>query len=150
MDAVTYPDSKVMDYIQSHLIPLRVSSDAVPIADEFNVKWTPCLVTLGPDGSEHHRTVGWLPPEEFIPSMMLGAAKIYFDNGEFEKALHELEGVSEDFPDSGSAPEAIYLKGVCLYKSKHDAKPLKEAYEKLRKAYPDSEWTKRAMPYRLL
>jgi hypothetical protein len=32
----------------------------------------------------------------------------------------------------------------------HDPKPLKEAYERLQKEHPESEWTKRALPYRLI
>ena len=31
-----------------------------------------------------------------------------------------------------------------------DPKKLKEAYEKLQEEYPNSEWTKRAYPYRLI
>jgi hypothetical protein len=39
---------------------------------------------------------------------------------------------------------------VCLYKSTNNPKPLKEAYEQLKDQYPESEWTKRAYPYRLI
>jgi outer membrane protein assembly factor BamD (BamD/ComL family) len=55
-----------------------------------------------------------------------------------------------EYPKSDSAPEAVYLRGVCGYKSTHAPKPLKEAYERLQAQYPSSEWTKRAYPYRLL
>jgi outer membrane protein assembly factor BamD (BamD/ComL family) len=94
--------------------------------------------------------VGFLSPEELIPSLLLGKAKIDFDHEDFAKALVSLEALLKDYPKSGAAPEAIFLRGVCGYKSTHTPKPLKEAYEKLAKDYPDSEWTKRAYPYRLL
>jgi hypothetical protein len=150
MGAVTFPDSKVTAYITENTIPLRLPHDHKPLASQFQVNWTPTLVTLDIEGKEHHRTVGFLPPEEIIPSLLLGKAKVHFDHEEFQVALKNLEALLKDYPRSGAAPEAIFLRGVCGYKSTHDPKPLKEAYERLQKEYPESEWTKRALPYRLI
>ncbi len=150
MDAVTYPDHRVIEFIQSHMIPLRVPFDDKPLSADFNVKWTPTLVTLDPEGKEHHRTVGFLAPEELIPSLLLGIAKSHFDRERFDEALSTLDRLRTDYPNSDSAPEAIYLRGVSKYKSTHDPKPLKGAYEQLQARHPSSEWTKRAYPYRLL
>ena len=82
--------------------------------------------------------------------MLLGIAKVSFDTNRFDDALMNLDRLLKGYPESDSAPEAIYLRGVSLYKNTDDPKPLKEAYEKLRDKYPASEWTKRAYPYRLL
>ena len=150
MDAVTYPDERVTEFLQKNMIPLRVAFDAQPLSTDFNIKWTPTLITLDSDGKEHHRTVGFLPPEELIPSLMLGIAKSYFDREKFIEALSTLDKLLKDHPKSDSAPEAIYLQGVCRYKNTREAKPLKEAYEQLQAHYSSSEWTKRAYPYRLL
>jgi hypothetical protein len=150
MGAVTFPDAKVIAFIKQNLIPIRLPHDHKPLAEQFQVKWTPALVTLDTEGKEHHRTVGFLPPEELIPSLLLGKAKIDFNHEDFAKALVSLEALLKDYPKSGAAPEAIFLRGVCGYKSTHTPKPLKEAYEKLAAEYRDSEWTKRAYPYRLL
>jgi tetratricopeptide (TPR) repeat protein len=150
MDAVTYPNDRVIEFIQKNMIPLRVAFDAQPLATDFNIKWTPTLITLDADGREHQRTIGFLPPEELIPSLMLGIAKSHFDRERFSEALSALDKLLKDYPKSDPAPEAIYLQGVCRYKTTHEAKPLKEAYEQLQAKYPSSEWTKRAYPYRLL
>ena len=150
MDAVTYPNDKLIEFIQKHMIPLRVAFDAKPLAADFNVKWTPTLITLDANGKEHQRTVGFLLPEELIPSLLLGIAKSYFNQERFNEALSNLDKLLADYPKSDAAPEAIYLRGVCRYKSTHDPKPLKGAYEQLQANYPSSEWTKRAYPYRLL
>jgi len=150
MGAVTFPDAKVIAFIKQNLIPIRLPHDHKPLAEQFQVKWTPALVTLDTEGKEHHRTVGFLSPEELIPSLLLGKAKIDFDHEDFAKALVSLEALLKDYPKSGAAPEAIFLRGVCGYKSTHTPKPLKEAYEKLAAEYRDSEWTRRAYPYRLL
>ena len=150
MDTVTYPESKVVRFIEENFIPLRVPSDSKPHSDTFNVKWTPTLITLSPEAQEHHRTVGFLGPEELIPSLLLGLGKYYFENDRFDEALIRLEQLVDGYGTSDSAPEAVFLAGVCRYKRSHDPKPLKAAYEKLSASFPNSEWTKRAYPYRLL
>jgi tetratricopeptide (TPR) repeat protein len=150
MDAVTYPNDRVIRFITENMIPLRVAFDAQPLSADFNIKWTPAIITLDPDGKEHHRTVGFLAPEELIPSLLLGIGKSYFETDRFDDALESLERLLGEYPESGSAPEAIYLRGVCRYKSTQNPAPLKAAYEQLAAEYPSNEWTKRAYPYRLL
>jgi hypothetical protein len=149
MDTVTYPDSNVARFIEENLVPLRVRFDD-PLAEEFGLSWTPTLVTLDPQGKEHQRTVGFLPPEELIPSLMLGIAKSHFEREDYDDALSTLQAILTSYPGSGAAPEAVFLQGVAGYKKTHSAQPLKAAYEKLRARYPQSEWAKRAAPYRLL
>jgi tetratricopeptide (TPR) repeat protein len=150
MDAVTYPDDKVGSFLKDRVIPVRVLYNHKPLADDFNVQWTPTIVTLNEEGKESHRTVGFLAPEELIPSLLLGIGKSLFEGGRFEEAISAFDELLSEYPKSDSAPEAIYLRGVSLYKNTHDAKPLKGAYEKLAAEYPDTQWTKRAYPYRLL
>jgi hypothetical protein len=150
MDAVTYPAKSVIEFIQKNMIPLRVPFNSKPLADDFNIKWTPTLITLDSRGKEHHRTVGFLPPEELVPSLLLGLGKIHFDQENLAQAIAIFDQVGAQYSKSDAAPEAIYLLCVSKYKSTHQAKPLKEAYERLQASFPASEWTKRAFPYRLL
>jgi hypothetical protein len=150
MDAVTYPEAAVIDFINANMVPLRVRFDAQPHAEDFGVKWTPTVITLDPAGSEHHRTVGFLDAEELVASLKLGIGKAQFANDHFEDALATLGELIESHPESQAAPEAIFLKGVSGYKSSQNPKKLREAYEKLKAEYPESEWTKRAYPYRLI
>jgi thioredoxin-related protein len=150
MGAVTYPNEKVVDFIERHMVPIQVLFDSQPLATRFNIQWTPTVITLDEEGKEHHRTVGFLSPEEFIPSLMLGVAKCHFDREKFDKAISILEDILKKHPKSDAAPEAVYVRGVSLYKSTHKADPLKEAYKRLQAEYPSSEWTKRAQPYGLL
>lgn len=149
MDAVTYPDIKVIGFIDKQMVPLRLPADA-PLAAEFKVTWTPTLVILDCDGNERHRIVGFMPPDELIPAMEIGMAKAAYDIGRYDDAVIHLDNILHDYPSSGAAPESVFMRGVCRYKSSHAAGPLKEAYEKLAADYPESEWTKRAHPYSLL
>jgi tetratricopeptide (TPR) repeat protein len=150
MDAVTYPEDKVIAFVKDSFIPLLVAFDGLPLAKDFNIKWTPTLITLGIDKREHHRTVGFLDPEAFIASSMLGIGKYHFDNDRYPEALAFFKKIISEHPQSDNVAEAIFLQGVSLYKNSGDPKPLKNAYEALNSQYPDSEWTKRAYPYRLL
>ena len=112
------------------------------------IRWEPEDLNVQPLPSLS--TIGFLAPEEFIPSLKLGIAKTHFDREKFSEAIALLEGVFKDSPKSDAAPEAVYLRGVALYKSTHNAENLKNAYERLQAEYPSSEWAKRAQPYRLL
>jgi tetratricopeptide (TPR) repeat protein len=149
MGAVTYPKTEVVEFVEQNLVPLQVQSDA-PLAKDFNLQWTPTLIILDTDGKEHHRAIGFLPPEDLIPMLMVGIGKCYFDSQQFDKTISTLEKLLAQYAKSDAAPEAVYLLGVARYKSTHDPKPLKQAYERLASQYAASEWTKRASPYRLL
>ncbi len=150
MDAVTYPQAKVVEFINQNLVPIRVLSDQQPLSADFNIQWTPSLLVLDQDGKEQRRTVGFLGAEELIPSLLLGIGYGHFTTNRFKEAIDCYEKILAGYPASEAAPEAIFQRGVSLYKSTHDPKPLKEAYNQLQDTYPASGWTKRAYPYRLL
>lgn len=149
MGAVTYPDLKVVEFVNETLIPIQLQADS-DVAEDFTVRWTPTLIILDTNGKEHSRTVGYIAPEEFIPTMLLGIAKMHFDLRQFDQSVQCLEKIMNDYPWSFAAPEAVYYHGVCGYKTTREAGPLKKAYEHIAKEYPHNEWVKRALPYRLL
>jgi len=150
MDAVTYPEKKIITFINQHFVPLRVSFGSEPITTDFNVHWTPTIIILDAEGREHHRTLGFLSPVDFITSLYLGIGRSCFDSDQLDKAIVYFDNLLTFYPKSDFAPQAIYIRGVSRYKITNDPKPLKEAYEELNKRYPASWWTKRAYPYRLI
>jgi TolA-binding protein len=81
---------------------------------------------------------------------LLGMAKVDFDQERFTDAMAKLDTLLKGYPGSAAAPEAVFILGVSGYKSSHNPKPLKDAYERLNAEYPSSEWTTRAHPYSLL
>ncbi|MBU0482444.1 MAG: tetratricopeptide repeat protein [Proteobacteria bacterium] len=149
MDAVTYPNEKLADFINNTVVPLKIQVDS-KLAGRFEVKWTPSLLILDGEGKEHYRTTGFMAAEELIPSILLGIGNAHFNRDEFADALAAYEQVLTKHGASDAAPEAMFQRGVAGYKSTHDPKPLKAAYEQLTKKYPKSEWAKRAQPYRLI
>lgn len=150
MDAVTYPDEEVIRFVKENLVPMRIDIDKIPHYQKYNVIWTPTLLVLDYQGNEIQRTVGFLGPERFIPFMHLGIAKVRFANGEYDTAKVHLNILKEKYPESNIVPQAIYFGGVTLFKQTGDSAELKKAYEELLAKFPDSSWTRRAAPYRLL
>lgn len=147
MDAVTYPDERVIEFISQHIVPMRVHIGSEPLPQRFNVQWTPTFVLLNADGQEQHRTVGWHSPEELLASLLVGIAKSSLNAGDLAHAASTLERVLNDYPEADAAPEAQYLHGVVKYKVTDDLNALKEMQALLRANYPSSEWTKRASVY---
>ena len=150
MDKVTYPAAEVINFVNERIVPVRVPYDQKPLAEEFQVKWTPLFVILDGNGEEHHRSTGFLAPYELISMILLGMGKLYFDHEAFNRAIDCLDEVVENYPESGAAPEAVYYRGVSGYKDSGKPEPLKDAFATLRDKYPENEWAKRAAPYKLL
>jgi hypothetical protein len=107
-------------------------------------------VILDQGGEEHHRFVGYLPPEDFIAQIILGNGKTEFDLDHFEQAIQWFQEILVRFPKTEGAPEAQYYLGVSKYKASHDPKELKLGLEVLQRDYPSSEWTKKAQVYSLI
>ena len=105
---------------------------------------------LDQDGEEHHRFVGYLPPEDFIAQIILGKGKTEFDLDHFEQAIQRFQEILVQWSKADAAPEAQYYLGVAKYKASHDPKELKLGLEVLQRDYPNSEWTKKAQVYSLI
>lgn len=150
MDAVSYPQPSVIDFVSEHLVPLRIPADNKELGSKYGAKWTPLLLLLDAGGKEYYRTLGFFNPQELIPSLLLGLGKASFDRAERPAAIKHFERLLKEFPRSGSAPEAIYLKGVAGYIESHDVNHLKELHKTLQRDFPASTWAMRASPYGLL
>ncbi len=116
----------------------------------FGIKWTPTILILDSDGDEHHRFVGYLPPENFIGQIILARGMVEFNSDNFEEAIQCFQEVLVRYPKTDAAPEAQYYLGVTKFKASHDPKELKMGLETLQRDYPSSEWTKKAQVYSLI
>jgi tetratricopeptide (TPR) repeat protein len=152
MGAVTYPDKEVAKFVDLNFIPVQIetSEQNQALMDQYQVGWTPAIYVLDADGKVHYSSTGFIPPEEFVPKFLVGKARWYFDLGQLAEARALLEEMLGRCPHPSAAAEAIYYLGVTKFKMTHDAKALKAAYEELKAKYPQSDWARRAEPYRLL
>ena len=46
MDAVTYPNEPVADFINGKFVAVRIRNDEQPYADNYLVSWTPRIIIL--------------------------------------------------------------------------------------------------------
>ncbi len=137
--------------MEKDFIPLQIDFNKnKALVKRFGVKWTPTIIIFDGDGNEHHRFVGFLPPEDFIAQLLLGKGKAEFDQDNFEQAIQCFQEILVRFPKADAAPEAQYYLGVSKYKASHDPKELKLTVEPLQRDYPNSEWTKKARVYSLI
>ena len=137
--------------MENNFIPLQIDFNKnKALVKRYAVKWTPTIIILNSDGEEHHRFVGYLPPEDFIAQIILGKGKVEFDLDRFEQAMQCFQEILVRFPKADAAPEAQYYLGVSKYKSSHDPKELKLGLEVLQRDYANSEWTKKAQVYSLI
>lgn len=150
MNAVAFNDSAVISFVANNLVPVRIMADDPVLSKQFNIKWTPSLLILDTKGIEHYRTLGFYPPKDLIPSLLLGMGKTFFNQADRPAAINCFNHIIADYTNNSLAPEAIYMDGVSNYIQTHDVSNLINIYNRLTEEYPDSPWLTRADPYRLL
>ena len=140
-----YPDPRVESSIRENFIPVRIhvkDPGAAAVMERFAANWTPTTLFLDSGGVERHRIEGFLPAGDFLAQLNLGLGKVAFGQNEWNKAEDRFRQVLESYPDSDSAPEALYWKGVARYKG-GDPEALKETTRAFRERYTDSPWAKK-------
>ena len=75
---------------------------------------------------------------------MLGIARISFHGGEFAKAAGLFDQVSQQYPQSHAAPEAIWYRGISNMKVDGNPAGLKATRLLLQEKYPQSIWAEKA------
>ena len=106
----------------------------------FDALWTPSIIILDPNGKERFRIEGYLPKDEFRAQLELALARIAFTSKKWADAERRYAEVLERYPDSKSAPEALYWKGVSHYKATNDHTVLGELPGLFQEKYPDDVW----------
>jgi tetratricopeptide (TPR) repeat protein len=150
MNTGPYSDPSVTGFINGNFVPVRTEcfwERPTDLMRRFGIQWTPTFLVHDPEGKEHHRFVGYVPADDLLAHLRLGRAKILYDNDRHGEAIPHFEAVLSNHPAAGAAPEAAFLRGVAGYKSSHDPKELRRAYDLLSARYPQSEWARRAEPY---
>jgi hypothetical protein len=144
MDTVTYPDPRVVAFVEQDCVPVRVVvKDNANLVDEYLVGWTPNVVIADARGRVHYRVEGFLPPEEFVARLSIGAGKFLLNGKRFDEAAARFEGVVARHPGTATAAEALYWLGIARYKESHDPGELRPSWDRLAREFPDSEWATR-------
>ena len=144
-----WPDERVARFVAENFIPARVhvKDDAAlfqKYGEKYSAQWTPTILELDAEGVERHRMEGFLPADDFLAQLILGRAKIDFQEKRWDEAIKLFRRVYEELPESDAAAEALYWTGVSRYKSTNDATALKETARAFSTRYADSSWAKKA------
>ena len=102
---------------------------------------------MDPEGKERWRLEGYLPKDDFRPCLEMGLARVGFIKKDWADAEQRYTAVTETYPNSLYAPQAVYYRGVSRYSASHDAKELANAGAMLAEKYPATEWHLRALPW---
>ena len=144
-----YPDSRVARFITENFIPARVhvrdqAADFQRFGDRYGAHWTPTILELDSDGTEQHRVEGFLEAEDLLAQLKLGLGKTAFKAKRWTEAERHFREVVDRYPESDTAPEALYWAGVSRYRATGDPSALAETAAAFGKQYTDSTWAKKA------
>lgn len=140
-----YPNEEITNYVSSNFLPVKIHIKEQPaVFERFRVQWTPTLLVVDQDGVERHRFEGFLPVQDFKLQLALGLAHTAFGRKEWAGAESRYRDLVQRFPDSESAPEALYWAGVSKYKASGEPSALSETARQFQQRYPGSSWAKKA------
>jgi tetratricopeptide (TPR) repeat protein len=144
-----WPDERVAKFVAENFIPARVhvkddAADFQKYGALYAAQWTPTVLELDSNGIERHRLEGFLPADDFLAQLILGRARIAFQEQKWDEAAKLFRRVYEELPDTDTAPEALYWTGVTRYKETGDASALKETARAFTTRYKDTTWAKKA------
>jgi TolA-binding protein len=148
-----YPDPRVVRLVNDSFVPVRVhvkenAAAFKQLGERFGAQWTPTILTVDANGQERHRIEGFLPADDFLPQLQLGAAHAAFANRDYQTAARLFDQVLKDHPSNDAAPEAQYWAGVSRYKATGDAGALKETARQFSERFQNSSWAKKASVWR--
>lgn len=141
---MTYPQPAVIDYLGKNFIPVRYNIQTNrALKDRYRLLWAPTVIILDSKGTDYHRFQGFLPPEEFIPQLEFGLAKLALEQGDLKTARIRFTTVVDKYPKSDIAPEAQYWVGVIDFQLTNDVNAEIQAWKKIVEDYPHSIWSKK-------
>jgi hypothetical protein len=144
-----WPDERVVRFVTENFLPARVhvkdDADAFKrYGERYQAPWTPTILLLDPEGVEQHRVEGFLPADDLLAQLMLGRARIAFEQKQWAEAERRFREVVEQFPKTDAAPEALYWAGVTPYKATGDPASLKATGRAFKERYRETPWAKKA------
>jgi hypothetical protein len=147
MDAATYPDARVVSFLDENFNSIRVNmtepQDAMRnLLRAVKPPWGPTFVFIGVRNVELRRYVGWLAPNEFIAELNVVLGMNDLIRRRFDDAYARFRAASVDEFRNGVAPEALFWAGAAKYKT--GGKPaLREVWDELVARFPESTYARR-------
>ena len=136
-------------FVNESFLPARVHvkdnpDDFKRYAERYKAPWTPTILELDSDGVEQHRIEGFLPADDFLGQLMLGRARMAFDQQQWPEAERRFHEIVDQLPECDAAAEALYWEGVTRYKASGDPSALHQTGQQFKRRYQQSAWAKKA------
>lgn len=150
MDAVTYEDEQVRDYLEEHyvLVMFNLKEVTKAFATKYLTRaliWAPTFLVYTPDGSILREATGYLPPHQFLAELTIGRALLAMRRGKAADGLSLLNGLITDALHPALHQEVLYWLGVAAFFAEGKSfDALVPYWRELRQTYPDSLWAERA------
>ena len=144
-----YTDPRVVSFVTDNFIPVRVhvqrnADDYKQLTTKYNAQWTPTILMLDEMGNERHRIEGFLPADDFLAQLELGAAHSAFARNDYADAERRFRAILSARRNDEVSAEALYWAGVAGYKATGDAAALKNTASAFATQYSGSTWAKKA------
>ena len=144
-----YTDPRVATFVMETFIPVRVhvkqqAEEFKQLGERYNAQWTPTILILDASGNERHRIEGFLPADDFLSQLELGAAHAAFAAKQFTEAERRYRAILDRHSESDTAAEALYWAGVSRYKATGEASALADTARAFGTRYSDSTWARKA------
>jgi thioredoxin family protein len=144
-----WPNERVVRFVNENFLAARVHARQNPDAfkqygERYKAFWTPTVLLLDSEGTEHHRIEGFLPADDFLAQLMLGRARIAFDAGQWAEAERRFREIVDTLPNAEAAAEALYWAGVAPYKATGNPASLQATGRAFKERYTDTPWAKKA------
>ena len=148
-----WPDERIVRFVNANFLPARVhvKDDAAAFkryGERYQAPWTPTILLLDPEGVEQHRIEGFLPADDLLAQLMLGRARMAFQQQQWAEAERGFREIVEQLPQTDAAAEALYWAGVAAYKATGDPKSLKATAQAFTTRFQTSTWAKKASVWR--
>ena len=148
-----YSDPRVARLVDEAFVPVRVhvkqqSEEYQRLSERFAAHWTPTVLVVDRTGRERHRIEGFLPVEDFMAQLSIGAAHAAFAAGDYASAARRFDEIMEAHAASDAAPEAQYWAGVSRYKASGNPAALKDTARRFSERFQDTSWAKKASVWR--
>ena len=148
-----WPDQRIVLFVNENFLPARVhvkDKDGAfkRYSERFKAPWTPTILELDADGVEQHRIEGFLPADDLLAQLMLGRARMAFQQQRWAEAEQQFREIVRQLPQTDAAPEALYWAGVAPYKATGNPASLQATGQAFATQYQDSTWAKKASVWR--
>jgi len=135
--------------VEQNFVPVRVHvkeqrDQFQRLGERFAAQWTPTTLLIDDTATERHRIEGFLPADDFLSQLAIGAAKAAFARKDYAAAERLYRDIVNNYPTSDAAPEALYWAGVSNYRATNNSSALGETARAFAERYQDTSWAKKA------